>query len=217
MLFMESRHVSYLEILDFSKIRFNLEYTSCVKNFQDYVASQVNLLAPSNEIEIENLVSCLVSKINSDSIIYTLGNGGSHSTADHFSADLNLTLQRTGNSLRSICISSQNSTFTALANDYGYAETLELFLTNFLKADDVVVAFSASGNSENILRALENSLKITKDVYVLTGFKGGKAKAIHGINSIHIKTPLGAYGVVENLQLTICHFVIDQIISIKPK
>ena len=188
-----------------------------VRNFHDYVASQLKFVSPGNEIEIGNLVSCLLGKIDTDAVVYTLGNGGSHSTADHFSADLNLTLQRTGHSLRSICASSQNSTFTALANDYSYAETLELFLRNFTKPDDVVIAFSASGNSENILRALVSSLDITDDVYVLTGFEGGKSKKVPGVKSIHIQTPLGAYGVVENLHLTVCHFVIDQITGIENK
>jgi len=186
-----------------------------VGNFQNYVASQLNFVSPQNEIEIGSLVSCLLGKIDTSSIIYTIGNGGSHSTADHFSADLNLTLQRTGHSLRSICASSQNSTFTALANDYSYAETLELFLLNFLKPSDVVIAFSASGNSENIFRALARSLDITDDVFILTGFEGGKSKAIPGVNSIHIQTPVGAYGIVENIHLTVCHFIVDQITNIE--
>ena len=184
-------------------------------SFQEYLATQVKFVFPKIETEIDSLLVCLLGKINTDSLIYTFGNGGSHATSEHFSADLNLTLQRTGVSLRSICISSQISTFTALSNDYSFEDSLELYLQNFLKPDDVVIAFTASGNSVNILRALKKSCGITKHVFALTGSNGGEAKMIPGVTSIHIETPTGEYGIVENLQLSICHYIIDQITSFK--
>lgn len=182
-----------------------------MNRFQEYVTSHLSFLSNDLDHEVEKLTNCLLSKINTSSVIYTLGNGGSHATAEHFSADINLTLQRTGKSLRSVCVSSQNSTFTALANDYSYSEAFELYLHNFVTSEDVVVAFTASGNSENILRALKMTSRITPNVFALTGFDGGESRKIAGVNLIHIETPMGEYGIVENLQLSLCHYVIDQI------
>lgn len=184
-------------------------------SFQEYLATQVKFVSPKIENEIKSLLLCLLGKTDTDSVVYTIGNGGSHATAEHFSADLNLTLQRTGKSLRSICVSSQISTLTALSNDYSFEDTLDLYLQNFLKPDDVVIAFTASGNSVNIVRALKKSCGVTHHVFALTGFTGGESKLVPGVNSIHVETPTGAYGLVENLQLSICHYIIDQITSFK--
>jgi D-sedoheptulose 7-phosphate isomerase len=149
--------------------------------------------------------------INARSKIYTFGNGGSAATAEHFAADLNLTQARVNRKISAFCLSSQISTSTALANDFSLNESCAMQVQNHLASSDVLVLFTASGNSQNIVSAANAGIKLGASVHVFVGFDGGEVSKLAGINLIHIKSPIGQYGRIENIHSAICHFIIDEI------
>lgn len=182
-----------------------------METFNDYVEAHSKLITFDAQKSIDDLFITLDSKLNSNSIVYTVGNGGSHSTAEHFSADLNLNFKRTGNSIKSICASSQIASYTALANDFSFESALAFYLENFIQEKDILIAFTASGNSENILRAISMAIKHNSIIYAFSGFSGGKVLTLNGIRNIHIPSQDGLYGEIENLHLMICHYIIDKL------
>ena len=104
-----------------------------------------------------------------------MGNGGSAATSSHFACDLAMD-SHTRERFKVIALTGNMSLLTAWANDTGYANVFAEQLRNFLKKDDVVVAISASGNSENVLRAVAYANSKGAVTVGLTGFEGGKLK-----------------------------------------
>jgi D-sedoheptulose 7-phosphate isomerase len=95
---------------------------------------------------------------------------------------------------------------TALANDVGYSDVFVEQLKGLFRSGDVVIAISASGNSENVLRAVDFANNHGGSSIGLVGFDGGKLKdACH--LSIHIPSPLGAYELVEDVHHAVCHML----------
>ena len=83
------------------------------------------------------------------------------------------------------------------------------------KEGDLLIVISASGNSENLLKAVEVASKLKIESHSLTGFDGGKLKQLTIGRNIHVETPKGAYGLVEDAHLAICHVITECIRSVK--
>ena len=141
--------------------------------------------------------------------IYVIGNGGSATTAMHFSCDLGKGTIKNYNDkkekrFRVFPLTGNIATMTAIANDIGYDEVFSQQLLNLMAKGDVLIAISASGNSKNIL----NAVKVAKEAGViaigLTGFDGGKLKDVAN-HSIVVKS--NKYGVVEDLHLILNHII----------
>jgi D-sedoheptulose 7-phosphate isomerase len=98
-----------------------------------------------------------------------------------------------------------------LSNDVSYEKALALQLENSFRKNDILIAFSASGSSINIIESIICAQNCSADVYSFTGFDGGKIQEINGINKIHINSKMGKYGEIENIHLMICHYIIDSI------
>jgi D-sedoheptulose 7-phosphate isomerase len=98
------------------------------------------------------------------------------------------------------------SLITALANDEGYERIFVAQLEGLLNAGDLVVAISASGNSPNLVRALEYANARGAKTVAITGFSGGAMRAIAGL-SVHLETPKGEYGPVEDFHVILDHLV----------
>ena len=166
--------------------------------------------SPAVALGINDFVSAIIKLVDDpDAVIFTLGNGGSATTADHFAADLALMNVRVQKIVRAICLNSQMGLNTALSNDIGYSDALSTQIRNFPSKKHMLVCFSASGNSENILRAAEVARQNGQEVWAFVGFGGGEILKSKNFNVIHFKTDNSEYGKVENLHLIACHFVID--------
>jgi D-sedoheptulose 7-phosphate isomerase len=166
--------------------------------------------SPAVASGINNFVSAIIKLVGDpDAVIFTLGNGGSATTADHFAADLALMNVRVKKIVRAICLNSQIGLNTALSNDIGYSDALSTQLKNFPSKKHLLVCFSASGNSENILRAAEIARQNGQEVWAFVGFDGGEVLKSKKFKVIHFETNNSEYGKVENLHLIACHYVID--------
>jgi len=158
---------------------------------------------------IKELVVLLRDKREANSNVFIIGNGGSASTAAHFVADLGVGSLTRANPVKAISLCDNVAVITAISNDLEYAAIFEQQLKLLGKPRDLLILISASGNSQNLVRATETAQAMGISVFSLTGFSGGKLKEMTGKNNIHVDTPVGAYGLVEDTHLAICHIVTE--------
>jgi D-sedoheptulose 7-phosphate isomerase len=150
------------------------------------------------------------------SFIYIAGNGGSSSTASHWVNDLGKATKRSGRPpLKVMCLSDNTAWFSALSNDEGYDRSFAGQLENFASPGDVLTCLSASGNSANLLRAVELARARSLTTVALVGFDGGALKGIVD-QSVWVRTDKGAYELVEDAHSVICHAITRHLVSYRP-
>jgi D-sedoheptulose 7-phosphate isomerase len=184
-------------------------------SFSDYFSIHTQIVEEyKNARPISELIQCIYNLSgDGNSIIFTAGNGGSASTAEHFSADLGQMEKRTGHAIRSVCLNSQIALSSAFANDLNFQSVMSQQLSSYKNSKFIFVGFSASGKSENILSALETTLAYGKEAFCFVGFDGGKVITNNKIKTIHFADKRNDYGVVENLHLIASHFVVDRLVE----
>jgi D-sedoheptulose 7-phosphate isomerase len=157
--------------------------------------------------EIERVFQILRSARNQGAMIYVAGNGGSASTASHWANDLGKATKAAHRSpMRVISLTDNVSWLTALANDEGFERALAGQLENFAQSGDVLAVISASGNSLNLIRAVELARERGLVTVGLLGFDGGVLKSMVDATLL-LPTAKGAYGLVESGQGLICHIL----------
>jgi len=138
--------------------------------------------------------------------IFFCGNGGSAATASHFANDLGIGTRSPAKPFRAIALTDNVAVMTAIANDDGYDLMFVQQLQMLMQKGDVVVAISASGNSPNVLRAVEYANSGGAVTVGLTGFDGGRLKElVH--HAVHVPTEKGEYGPVEDAHMVLDHLV----------
>jgi D-sedoheptulose 7-phosphate isomerase len=143
--------------------------------------------------------------------VFVAGNGGSAATATHFAADLGkATKARHGPRLRAISLTGNEAWLTALANDEGYEYSLAGQLENFITKDDLLMLISASGNSPNLLAAVEEAERRGAATAALLGFDGGRLKDRVG-DYLHVPTERGEYELVEDVHEAACHMLVKSL------
>ena len=173
-----------------------------VDGYFQAVASFVN-------VELFNSLSRIVMVLQrarqTGATIYIAGNGGSAATASHWANDLGkATKSRRQLPVRVMSLNDNVSWMTALANDEGYERVFTGQLENFAKAGDVLIVISASGNSKNLVEAVELARQRSMTTVALLGFDGGILKG-RVDECLWLPTERGAYGVVEGMHGMICH------------
>jgi D-sedoheptulose 7-phosphate isomerase len=139
--------------------------------------------------------------------VFTLGNGGSASTASHMAADIGKnTIGGNMQRFRILSLNDNTSTLTAVANDLGYDNVFSEQLKNLVRAGDLVIAISASGNSPNVLNAIACAQARSAEVATILGFDGGAAR---DMADLAIVVPSDDYGVIEDVHLMINHIMVD--------
>ena len=173
-----------------------------IDNYFDLLKQSVDGL---DRNAIISFVDLLLKARKNGNNIYIMGTGGSASTASHFTCDFNKGLSyKKDIRFKMICLNDNIATMLAYSNDLGYENVFVEQLKNFLKKDDVVIGISGSGNSENVLKAIEYANSVNAKTVGITGFDGGKLKNIVDI-SIH--TNINNMQVAEDVHMTICHML----------
>ena len=164
-----------------------------------------NLLRQVNLDALDRVYQILRGARDRGSTVYLAGNGGSAATAAHWVNDLGKGAKESKRTpLRVMSLSDNVSWLTALANDEGYERVFAGQLENFAKPRDVLVVLSASGNSPNLLRAVELARTRKLITVGLLGFDGGALKNMVD-DVLLLPTPRGAYGLVESGHDLLCH------------
>jgi D-sedoheptulose 7-phosphate isomerase len=145
------------------------------------------------------------TKLNKGKIM-VIGNGGSGALASHFATDLGSGSIDRGNDFPVISLCDNSAIITAAANDFGYDNVFSRQIRNIGNSNDLLLAISSSGNSRNLISAIEIAKEMHITTASLTGFDGGKLKSKTDHN-IHVPTLNGEYGHVEDLHSMVLHAI----------
>jgi D-sedoheptulose 7-phosphate isomerase len=157
--------------------------------------------------DIARLSEMLYRAYSDEKQVFILGNGGSASTASHMAADLGK--NTIGPNMRRFRIMSLNDNIpllTALSNDLGYENMFAEQLQNLIQSGDVLIVISGSGNSPNVLKAMEYAQGRSAQVAALLGFGGGRAAELSDLNVV---IDSDDYGVVEDAHLIVNHILVE--------
>jgi D-sedoheptulose 7-phosphate isomerase len=158
---------------------------------------------------LERILEILKTARSRGATVYVAGNGGSAATASHWVNDLGKGTKKNGKPpMRVMSLSDNVSWLTALANDEGYDRVFAGQLENFAKAKDVLIVISASGNSQNLVRAVEVARERGMLTIGFLGFDGGVLKG-QVDEYLWLPTQKGAYGLVESAHSLLCHILTD--------
>lgn len=179
----------------------------------DYLSEGQKVLKTISPTEVAGLAGAIEKVRVSGKAVYIAGNGGSASTASHFATDIGIGSLRRANPVRVVSLCDNTSVMTAISNDISYAAIFEQQLRLLAQPGDLLVAISASGNSENLVSVVNAAMEMGVIAYSITGFDGGKLKAMTSGTNVHVQTKHGAYGLVEDAHLAICHVITECIRS----
>jgi D-sedoheptulose 7-phosphate isomerase len=157
--------------------------------------------------EIKKAIICLKNARDSRHFIYSMGNGGSAATASHYAGDFNKGLSfGKEKRFKFVALNDNLPTILSLANDVSYTSIFIEQLKNFLEPQDVVIAISGSGNSENIINAVQYAKEHGGIVIGLTGHNGGKLKEL---SDIKLHVPINNMQIVEDLHMVFDHLMMS--------
>ena len=173
--------------------------------FSDYAGRLSTVLADVDWSPVFEFANMLKKLRENDGRVFLCGNGGSAANAVHLANDLVYAVaKKTGGGIDAVALSANPAVITCLGNDVGYGEIFSEQLAVSGKKDDILIVLSGSGNSQNVVSAIETAhVRKMKTVAVL-GFDGGKCKQIV---SLPIHFAIDDMQIAEDLQLVVGHMV----------
>jgi D-sedoheptulose 7-phosphate isomerase len=179
-----------------------MDYTSAIN---EYLALEIEVLQKLDRRELGAFINALDEARKRDATIYICGNGGSAATASHFANDFNKGLsEHLEQKFRFVCLNDNVPTMMAIANDIGYEAIFEFQLRGKVNANDLVIAISGSGNSPNVLRAVELAKAVGARTVGLTGYDGGRLRQLVDL-SVHV--PVMSIQVTEDIHMIFDHLI----------
>jgi D-sedoheptulose 7-phosphate isomerase len=187
---------------DIRKTKLKVHYLEYVKNLNQLL----------NEIDLdvlERIISRIIQAHKEGKTIFVCGNGGSAATASHFQVDFGFFVRYfTKKRIKIRSLTDQVPMITAIGNDHSYDDIfVDQMIDNFEKGD-VLIAISASGNSMNVVNAVEYANKMGGTSIGLVGFKGGKLKETSQI-CLFTPNPEKQYGPIEDLHMILDHMMVS--------
>ena len=175
-----------------------------------YYLKTVSSAFEAASAEATKLLAVQIDKIRSEKgRVFLCGNGGSAANANHWANDLIYGAAKGGRGgVRAHSLSANTSVLMCLANDTGYENIFSGQLEVLASPGDILVALSGSGNSPNILRAVEAGNKLGMQTWAIVGFDGGKALEL-ARHAIHF--PVHDMQIAEDLQMVVCHILTKEL------
>jgi len=179
------------------------------EHFLDAQKTLAAFLADEGNFErIENAIDIIVNAFQNGGKIISCGNGGSHCDAMHFAEELTGRYRNNRKALPALAI-SDSSHITCVGNDYGYDYIFSRFVEAHGKSGDVLLGISTSGNSANVIKALETAKELGMHTIALTGKDGG---IIKNLCDLEIRAPKSEYADrAQEIHIKIIHSLIDGI------
>ncbi len=181
------------------------------KSLKEYQQRFCSALDSVDEKILFELIENIKFIIEEKSEIFLIGNGGSAANAHHIAGDFTKTFAIMGKNLRITCLSDNECYVTAAANDYGYEEIYELLIDNRIGRDDLLILFSGSGNSMNLVKVAQKAKKSKIKVAAILGFNGG---ALKNIVDVPIHTQIDDMEIAEDCQMAIFHYIKQKLVEI---
>jgi D-sedoheptulose 7-phosphate isomerase len=185
-------------------MKFPLEaFPGAAGYWRGYTAAAAAAANAVDPMVIEEAAAMLGSIFEAGGTLFVCGNGGSAAISNHLLCDFSKGI-RTDTALRPkvVSLSAHLELITAIGNDFSFEEIFAYQLQTFAGAGDALLTVSASGNSENIVRAVQWAAKNGIATIALTGFEGGRSAALADFN-VHV--PAHNYGIVEDVHQSVMH------------
>lgn len=153
----------------------------------------------------------MASSLNAGNKILSCGNGGSAGDAQHLSSELLNRFERERPSLAGIALTTDTGTLTSISNDYSYEEVFAKQVRALGRPGDVLVGISTSGNSGNVIRAMQAAQDIGMHLVILTGKDGGKMAPMLGDGDIELRAAADVTARIQEVHLIFIHSLCDLI------
>lgn len=177
------------------------------KEIAAYVDHEVETLRALDKNAINDALNLLLETMEKGNTVFVFGNGGSSATASHFQNDFNKGVsEHTEKKFNFLCLNDNIATLMAVANDIGFDEVFRFQLRGHIRPGDVILAISGSGNSKNVINAVEYAKEQGCRVIGLTGFGGGKLKELADI-SLH--APINSMQITEDIHMIFDHLMMS--------
>jgi len=180
-----------------------------MEQIQNYISTLQQTMSQLPQPLISEVIHVLQRARMQGNQVFIMGNGGSASTASHFVCDLAKNTRYDGlPHFRAIGLADNMEIFSAYGNDEGYESVFSQQLINLVNPGDVVIAISASGNSMNVVNAVEEAQKHSATTIGFTGFDGGRVGKLVDIH-IHVDSKIIEH--VEDIHLMLEHMIVRNI------
>jgi len=178
---------------------------------KQYLSELKEVLDDFNLEQFEKIVNLILNAYENEKQIFTMGNGGSASTASHFACDLNkgccTNLEK---KIKMICLNDNTPTLLAFANDVSYDVVFVEQLKNFFNPGDLVIGISGSGNSENVIKAIRHTKQNNGQTIGFSGFSGGKLAQMVDVPFV---VKVDDIQKVEDIHMILVHMIMQAIYS----
>lgn len=180
-----------------------------MKDYRDQINNYINLeIETTKKLDtdaINEVMNVLEDARERGANIYICGNGGSAATASHFVCDFNKGISFEQNKKYNfICLNDNVPNMMAIANDIGYERVFDVPLQNKIKDTDLLIAISGSGNSKNVVNAVNYAKEVGAKVIGITGYSGGKIKELADYN---LYAPINNMQVAEDVHMMFDHLM----------
>ncbi len=185
-----------------------------VTRVRDHFADSIAVKEVAGKQLAENIAAAgrlMCDALLDDGKILSCGNGGSAADSQHFSSELlnRFEMERPG--LPALALTTDSSTITSISNDYSYEEIFSKQVRALGKSQDVLLAISTSGNSENVVRAIAAAHERGMRVVALTGCDGGRMADIFSEDDVEIRVPATRTARIQEVHLVVIHCLCDLI------
>ena len=182
------------------------------EQLRNYLTRVQEIIVAADVQSISRFADAVIDTTTSGNQVFFLGNGGSAATAAHYVNDIVMAFARAGRSVRTTSLTDNAALVTGVANDYSFNDIFQFQLKALAGPGDLAVAISASGNSPNLIRAVEYSKGAGIRTAAVLGFDGGALKNLVDC-CVHLPTAQGDYGPAEDAHLIVNHAVAEVIRS----
>jgi D-sedoheptulose 7-phosphate isomerase len=159
--------------------------------------------------QVARAVIAIAECLRAGGKVMACGNGGSAADAQHFAAELIGRFERERRELAAIALTTDTSILTAIGNDYGYDDIFSKQVRGLGKAGDILIGISTSGNSKNVVKAIEAAKKLGIHIIALTGNGGGKMASLLEGADVHLCVPSTRTARIQETHLVLLHALCD--------
>jgi len=182
-----------------------------MNHFEEYIKKEIEIIQQLDVVAIERVANLMLDTYHQGKQVFICGNGGSAASASHITGDFikgaSYGLEKRW---RFICLNDNITTMMAISNDISYEDIFVEPLKNFANPGDLFIGISGSGNSTNVVKAMEYAQASGLATVALCGFRGGKIREIADVN---IYTPIMDMQITEDLHMMALHMIFQYIVK----
>lgn len=172
---------------------------------KEYLQHEIDTIQSLDVDAIDKAMQLINQTYENEGRIFVCGNGGSSATASHWQNDFNKGISEyVEKKFHFCCLNDNMATIMAIANDIGFEEVFRFQLRGNLRENDILLAISGSGNSANVINAVEYAKAQGNKIIGLTGYNGGKLRELSDV-SLHV--PIMSMQVTEDIHMLLDHLI----------